>query len=158
MVTVGKGAVGARERARLAKVKRYADQVAHQQKVEDAATEFYLAADAYAAALTAMAAARADMATQVETLIGDLNEPVAAVAVLCDLTAPQVRALRKEAIKAGAAGATEDAATAASQDRDSTESLAEGEAGTSDKLEQNSAPQEPENVNPDTTLEQKQAS
>lgn len=158
MVAVGKGVVGARERARLAKVKRYADQVAHQQKVEDAATEFYVAADAYEAALTAMAAARAAMARQVEILIGDLKEPVAGVAVLCDLTATQVRALRKEATVAGAAGSTADAATAAVRHRDSTESSAEGEAGTSDKLEQNGVPEEPENVNPDTTLEQKQAS
>ena len=93
----GKGAVAARERARLAKVKRYANQAKREQRVEDTVTEFYLAADAHEAALVAMATARAAMAVQVEALLTNLKEPVSGVAVLCDITAAQVRALRKEA-------------------------------------------------------------
>ena len=98
----GKGAVAARERARLAKVARYADRAAREAKIEDAVTEFYLAADAHQAALAAMATARAAMAAQVGTLLTDLKEPVSGVAVLCDITAAQVRALRKEATTADA--------------------------------------------------------
>ncbi len=117
----GKGAVAARERARLAKGKRYADRAAREAKVEDAVTEFYLAADAYEAALAAMTTARTTMATQVETLIGDLKEPVAGVAVLCDITAAQVRALRKEATTANASTATVDTETSPGQDPNSAE-------------------------------------
>ncbi|MDN5764582.1 MAG: hypothetical protein L0H96_20840 [Humibacillus sp.] len=117
----GKGAVAARERARLAKVKRYADQAKREQRIEDTVTEFYLAADAYEAALAAMTTARAAMAAHVETLIGDLKEPVAGVAVLCDLTAAQVRALRKEATTAGADTATVDTETSPGQELDSSE-------------------------------------
>ena len=64
------------------------------------------------------------MATQVETLIGDLKEPVAGVAVLCDITAAQVRALRKEAPAANAStatGDTVDTETSPDQDPDSAE-------------------------------------
>ncbi len=118
----GKGAVAARERARLAKVKRYADQAKREQRIEDTVTEFYLAADAYEAALAAMMTARTAMATRVEALIGDLKEPVAGVAVLCDITAAQVRALRKEATTANAStatGDTVDTETSPGQDPDS---------------------------------------
>lgn len=117
----GKGAVAARERARLAKVKRYADQAKREQRIEDTVTEFYLAADAYEAALVAMTTARAAMAAQVEMLLTDLKEPVAGVAVLCDLSAAQVRALRKEATTAAASPATGDTETSPGQEPASSE-------------------------------------
>lgn len=105
----GKGAVAARERARSAKVKRYADQVAREQKVEDNVTDFYLAADALEAAHAAVTAARLRMAGLVRTLVVELKEPVSGAAVLCDITEAQVRALRKEATAAVAEPAGETA-------------------------------------------------
>lgn len=98
----GKGSVAARERARLAKVKRYAQEVERDKKVEDNVTDFYLASDALEAAQAAVTVARARMAGLVRTLVVELKEPVNGAAVLCDISEAQVRALRKEATTADA--------------------------------------------------------
>ena len=92
-----KGGLAARERAREAKIRRYAEQAEREQKVEDQVTEFYLASDRFDAAQEAATNARAQMAGLVQALITELKEPVSGVAVLCGITPTQVRALRKEA-------------------------------------------------------------
>src|SRR5664280_56056 len=165
----GKSAVAARERARLAKIERYADRAAREARIEDAVTEFYLAADAYEAALAAAATARAAMAGQVATLIGELKEPVSGAAVLCGITAAQVRALRKEATTA--AGDANTAATEAGDGQvpDPAEHSIPSEtghagstpssgAGTGGSLEQNGDHEEREDAEPAAADEQTRAS
>ena len=114
-----KGGLAARERAREAKIRRYAEQAERQQNVEDQVTEFYLASDRFDAAQEAAANARAQMAGLVQALITELKEPVSGVAVLCGITPAQVRSLRKEATAAAPTPAT----TAARDER-------AGQAGT----------------------------
>ena len=118
-----KGGLAARERAREAKIRRYAEQAEREQKVEDQVTEFYLASDKFDAAQEAAANARAQMAGLVQALITELKEPVSGVAVLCGITPAQVRALRKEATAAAPTPAAPPATTAARDER-------AGQAGT----------------------------
>jgi len=165
----GKSAVAARERARLAKIERYADRAAREAKIEDAVTEFYLAADEHEAALAAAATARAAMAAKIATLIGELKEPVSGVAVLCGITAAQVRALRKEATTTAGDATTAATETGAEQvpdpadnsTPDQTEhagSTPSSEAETGGSVEQNGDHEEREDTEPAAAGEQKRAS
>lgn len=89
--------VAARERARIARTTRFADEMARQQLVEDRVTDFYVASEALRAAENAAASASAEMAAAVVELISVLREPVTGVAQLCGLGEAQVRSMLRTA-------------------------------------------------------------
>ena len=86
--------IDARRRAREAKAKAGAVRVKQDKKIEDAATEFYIASDKLDELRTQIAAAEAAMSGHVKTLF-DLGESVARVAELTGLNVTEVRAIRR---------------------------------------------------------------
>ena len=91
------GAAAARDRARAARARLDAERAGHEKKHRGPGHDYYLAADALAAAETAAAQARADMAASVGVLVEQLKEPVERVAALCGITTAEARLLRKTA-------------------------------------------------------------
>lgn len=86
--------VRARELAREAKARRDESRITQEKKILEATEAFYVADAEADAAQAAVAAAEADRAAAVDTLM-ELKEPVDSVATLCGISAREVRALRK---------------------------------------------------------------
>lgn len=97
----GKSAVAARTKARQAKAALDAQRAEHDRLVVDAATEFYEAADALAAAQAAVAAAEQQRMRSVARL-SQLGQTDDQVATLCDLPVKDVRELRRRSAAAEA--------------------------------------------------------
>ncbi|MDQ3158304.1 MAG: hypothetical protein M3Q98_16550 [Actinomycetota bacterium] len=88
--------IDARKRAREAKVKADAARFEQDKKIEDTATEFYLASDKLEDLRTQIAAAEAAVSEQVVKLF-DLGETAERVSDLTGLGAAEVRAIRRRA-------------------------------------------------------------
>lgn len=80
----------ARERARAAKRRLDADRHARDKQIEEAATAFYAGRSLIDEGVEAVEAA-------VMTLVDDLSEPTANVAVLLDINEAEVRRIRRQA-------------------------------------------------------------
>lgn len=91
--------IDARKRAREAKVKADASRLAQDKKIEDTATEFYLASDKLEVLRTQIAAAEAAVSEQVVKLF-DLGEPAERISDLTGLGGAEVRAIRRRATTA----------------------------------------------------------
>lgn len=88
------GKVTARERARLAKATLDAERATREKRIEDAATEFYVAADQRDGALAKVSEAESAMSRAIASLVTH-DETVERIAALCGIQTSEVRRLRK---------------------------------------------------------------
>jgi hypothetical protein len=88
------GKVTARERARLAKATLDAERASREKRIEDAATQFYAAADQRDGALAKVTEAESAMSRAIASLVTQ-DETVERIATLCGIQASEVRRLRK---------------------------------------------------------------
>ena len=88
------GKVTARERARLAKATLDAERATREKRIEDAATEFYVAADQRDGALAKVSEAESAMSRAIASLVTQ-DESVERIAALCGIQTSEVRRLRK---------------------------------------------------------------
>jgi uncharacterized iron-regulated protein len=88
------GKVTARERARLAKATLDAERATREKRIEDAATEFYVAADQRDGALAKVSEAESAMSRAIASLVTQ-DETVERIAALCGIQTSEVRRLRK---------------------------------------------------------------
>ena len=88
------GKVTARERARLAKATLDAERASREKRIEDAATEFYVAADQRDGALAKVTEAESAMSRAIASLVTQ-DESVERIAALCGIQTSEVRRLRK---------------------------------------------------------------
>lgn len=86
--------IDARKRAREGKAKADAARLAQDKKIEDAATEFYVASDKLEELREQIAGAEAALSDQVVKLF-DLGETAERVADLTGMSAAEVRAIRR---------------------------------------------------------------
>jgi uncharacterized iron-regulated protein len=87
------GKVTARERARLAKATLDAERATREKRIEDAATEFYVAADQRDGALAKVSEAESAMSRAIASLVTQ-DETVERIAALCGIQTSEVRRLR----------------------------------------------------------------
>lgn len=95
MGKVTNSAVEARRRAKERRIKLYEDRAAKDERIETAAAAFFVAQTDRTAALAAIDAADAALASQVRTLTDDEGLTVAQAADLLDVDAAEVRRLAK---------------------------------------------------------------
>src|ERR1035437_2629363 len=88
------GKVTARERARLAKATLDAERATREKRIEDAATEFYVAADQRDGALAKVSEAEPKRSRAIASLVTH-DETVERIAALCGIQTSEVRRLRK---------------------------------------------------------------
>jgi hypothetical protein len=88
------GKVTARERARLAKATLDTERASREKRIEDAATQFYAAADQRDGALAKVTEAESAMSRAIASLVTQ-DETVERIATLCGIQTSEVRRLRK---------------------------------------------------------------